>query len=162
MIAAWIARNFQDRDRLDCACKWQDRLGRPFTEKIEQRLLRANDLDEIWTRVWRLFCLVEPVLHSNTTYYEMQKRLASRAVLYSDLHKAVSLLAPSVKLGQRSDPAASENDGRQPTRVGHIIWVHMGHLRPARRGGVGCCLVRIPRPCHRDSQPRYSHTEVCP
>ena len=51
VIAAWIARNFQDRDRLDCACKWQDRLGRPFTEKIEQRLLRANDLDEIWTRV---------------------------------------------------------------------------------------------------------------
>ena len=55
MIAAWIARNFQDRDRLACACKWQDRLGRAFTEKIEHRLLHAKNLDDIWTRVWRLF-----------------------------------------------------------------------------------------------------------
>ena len=125
VIAAWTARNFQDRDRLDCACKWQDRLGRPFTEKIRQRLLHANDVDETWTRVWRLFCLVEPVSRPSAAYYEMQKRLASRAVLYSDLHKAVSLLAPSLKIGRRSDPAVSDNDGSQPTRVGDIVRVHM-------------------------------------
>ena len=46
VIAAWVARNFQDRDRLECACEWQERLGRPFTEKIEQRLLHAKSLDE--------------------------------------------------------------------------------------------------------------------
>ena len=125
VIAAWIARNFQERDRLDCACKWQDCLGRPFTEKIGQRLLHANDLDGIWTRVWRLFCLVEPVVRPNTAYYEMQKRLASRVVLYSDLHKAVRLLAPSLNLRRRSDPAVSENDGSQPIKVGDIVRAHM-------------------------------------
>ena len=125
VIAAWIARNFQDRDRLDCACKWQDCLGRPFTEKIGQRLLPGNDLDDIWARVWRLFCLVEPVVRPNTAYYEMQKRLASRVVLYSDLHKAVRLLAPSFHLRPRRDPAVTENDSSQPTRVGHICHAHM-------------------------------------
>ena len=85
VIAAWVARNFQDRDRLECACEWQERLGRPFTEKIEQRLLHAKGLDETWIRVWRLFCLVEPVLRSDTACYEMRERLVSGPVLYSDL-----------------------------------------------------------------------------
>ena len=125
VIAAWIARDFQDRERLECACEWQERLGSPFTEKIEQRLLHAEGLDEIWTRVWRLFCLVEPVLHSDTACYEMRERLASGAVLYSDLKKAVSLLAPRLELRRRSDPAVSENDGTQPTSVGKIVRAHM-------------------------------------
>ena len=125
VIAAWIARNFQDRDRLDCACKWQRRLGRPFTDRIGQQLRHANDLDETWTRVWRLFCLVEPVLRSDTACYEMRKRLASAAVLYSDIQKAVSLLAPRFELRRRSDPEVSETDGTQPTSVGKIVRAHM-------------------------------------
>ena len=125
VIAAWIARDFQDRDRLDCACKWQDCLHRPFTEKIGSRLLHANDLDDIWTRVWRLFCLVEPVVRSSTAHYEMQKRLASRVVLYNDLQEAVRLLAPGLNLRRRSDPAVGGDDGSQPTRVGHIVHAHM-------------------------------------
>ena len=96
VIAAWVARNFQDRDRLECACEWQERLDHPFTEKIEQRLLHAKGLDETWIRVWRLFCLVEPVLRSDTACYEMRGRLVSGPVLYSDLQKAVSLLAPDL------------------------------------------------------------------
>ena len=37
VISAWIAKNFEDSNRLECASEWQRRLGRPFTEKIEQR-----------------------------------------------------------------------------------------------------------------------------
>ena len=105
VIAAWVARNPQDHDRLECACEWQERLGRPFTEKIEQRVLRAEGLDEIWLRVWRLFCLVEPVLRSDTACYETREQLVSGPVLYSDLQKAVRLLAPRFKLRRRSGPA---------------------------------------------------------
>ena len=140
VIAAWIARNFQDRDRLDCACKWQDRLGRPFTEKIEQWLLHAKDLDEIWARVWRLFCLVKPVLHSDTACYAMQKRLTSSAVLYSDLHKAVGLLGPSLEIRRRSDPAVSENNGSQPTGVGEIV---QGHMAISDRHGAGDLVAAL-------------------
>ena len=125
VIAAWVARNFQDLNRLECACKWQGRLGRAFTDKIQQQLLYAEGLDETWIRVWRLFCLIEPVLRSDTACYEMRKRLVSGAVLYSDLKKGVSLLAPRLELRRRSDPAVGENDGRQPTSVAKIVRAHM-------------------------------------
>ena len=125
VIAAWVARNFQDLNRLECACKWQGRLGRPFTDKIEQRLLHAEGLDEIWTRVWRLFCLVEPVSRSDTACYEMRRRLASGVVLYSDLQKAVSLLAPRLEIRRRRGPAVSESDSSPPTRVREIVQAHM-------------------------------------
>ena len=36
VIAVWVSRNFQDRDRLGCAFEWQRRLGRLFTEEIER------------------------------------------------------------------------------------------------------------------------------
>ena len=143
VIAAWVARNFQGRGRLECACEWQERLGRPFTEKIEQRLLHAKGLDETWIRVWRLFCLVEPVLRSDTACYEMRKRLVSGPVLYSDLQKAVSLLAPRFKLRRRSDPAVGENSSRQPTSVGKIVLAHMASSDPHGAGELVDALCEM-------------------
>ena len=143
VIAAWVARNFQGRGRLECACEWQERLGRPFTEKIEQRLLHAKGLDETWIRVWRLFCLVEPVLRSDTACYEMRKRLVSGPVLYSDLQKAVSLLAPRFKLSRRSDPAVGENSSRQPTSVGEIVLAHMASSDPHGAGELVDALCEM-------------------
>ena len=143
VIAAWVAWNFQGRGRLECACEWQERLGRPFTEKIEQRLLHAKGLDETWIRVWRLFCLVEPVLRSDTACYEMRKRLVSGPVLYSDLQKAVSLLAPRFKLRRRSDPAVGENSSRQPTSVGKILLAHMASSDPHGAGELVDALCEM-------------------
>ena len=134
VIAAWVARDFQDRERLECACEWQERLGSPFTEEIEKRVLYAESLNEIWTRVWRLFCLVKTVSRSDAACYEMQRRLASGVVLHSDLQKAVSLLAPRLEIGRRGDPEVSENGGSQPTSVGEIVWAHMDTFN---RHGVG-------------------------
>ena len=143
VIAAWVARNFQGRGRLECACEWQERLGRPFTEKIEQRLLHAKGLDETWIRVWRLFCLVEPFLRSDTACYEMRKRLVSGPVLYSDLQKAVSLLAPRFKLRRRSDPAVGENSSRQPTSGGKIVLAHMASSDPHGAGELVDALCEM-------------------
>ena len=143
VIAAWVARNPQDQDRLECACEWQERLRRPFTEEIEQRVLRAEGLDEIWLRVWRLFCLVEPVLRSDTACYEMQRRLASGVVLHSDLQKAVSLLAPRLEIGRRGDPEVSENAGSQPTSVGEIVWAHMASSDPHGAGELVDALCKM-------------------
>ena len=134
VIAAWVARDFQDRERIECACEWQERLGSPFTEEIEKRVLYAESLNEIWTRVWRLFCLVKTVSRSDAACYEMQRRLASGVVLHSDLQKAVSLLAPRLEIGRRGDPEVSENGGSQPTSVGEIVWAHMDTFN---RYGVG-------------------------
>ena len=143
VIAAWVARNPQDHDRLECACEWQERLGRPFTEKIEQRVLRAEGLDEIWLRVWRLFCLVEPVLRSDTACYEMREQLVSGPVLYSDLQKAGRLLAPRFKLRRRSGPAVVGNGSRQPTSVGEIVQAHMASSDPHGAGELVDALCKM-------------------
>ena len=143
VIAAWVARNPQDHDRLECACEWQERLGRPFTEAIEQRVLRAEGLDEIWIRVWRLFCLAEPVLRSDTACYEMRERLVSGPVLYGDLQKAVRLLAPRFKLRRRSDPVVVGNGSRQPTSVGGIVQAHMASSDPHGAGELVDALCEM-------------------
>ena len=106
-------------------------------------MLHAKGLDETWIRVWRLFCLVEPVLRSDTACYEMRKRLVSGPVLYSDLQKAVSLLAPRFKLSRRSDPAVGENSSRQPTSVGEIVLAHMASSDPHGAGELVDALCEM-------------------
>ena len=125
VISSWVAKDFQDRERFGCALEWQKRLGQPFTERIEQRLLHADGLDEIWTRVWRLFCLVEPVKRNDPIYYATRERLASGVVLDSDLRKAVSLLAPKLVLsGGHWEPG--EASASQPIlRLGDILRARM-------------------------------------
>ena len=113
VISSWIAKDLQDRERFGCALEWQKRLGQPFTEKIERRLLHAEGLDKTWTRVWRLFCLVEPVHRNDLTYYATQKRLGSGVVLDSDVRKAVSLLAPRLVLSSE-DRNPNEESNSQP------------------------------------------------
>ena len=126
VIADWVAQNFQDRDRLECACEWQRRLGRPFTDKVERRLTqRAGDLEEAWHRVWRLFCLAEPVERHDLAYRAAQKQLMSGVVLDSDLRKAVSLLAPRLELRSRRREFLDYNGSQPVVRLSDLLWLRM-------------------------------------
>ncbi|MYK02393.1 MAG: hypothetical protein F4037_10645, partial [Gemmatimonadales bacterium] len=125
VISSWVAKDWQNRDRLECALEWQARLGQPFTEKIEQRLLHVKGLDEIWIRVWRLFGLAEPVERDNLAYWEMRERLASGVVLYSDLRKTVSLLAPRLMLNRSHHELREENAGQLSQKLGDIVLPRM-------------------------------------
>ena len=127
VIAVWVSRNFQDRDRLRCAFEWQRRLGRLFTEEIERqlRLQYAAGLDETWVRAWRLFYLVEPLVSQNRLFYETRQRLESGTVLYSDLRKTVSLLAPRLVLSQSQHELREDNGSEPIRRLGDIVWTKM-------------------------------------
>ena len=136
VIASWIAKDFQDRGRFGCALEWQKRLGQRFTEKIEERLLHAEGLDQTWTRVWRLFCLVEPVHRNDPIYYATRKRLGSGVVLDSDLRKAVSL--PCTKIRTKHLPSEAQRRERQsadPPASRRFEGTH-GHYRSAQCTGV--------------------------
>ena len=127
VIAVWVSRNFQDRDRLGCAFEWQRRLGRLFTEEIEWQLRRQYEagLDETWVRAWRLFYLVEPLVHQNRLFYETRRRLESGTVLYSDLRKTVSLLAPRLVLSQSQHELREDNGSEPIRRLGDIVRTKM-------------------------------------
>ena len=144
VIAVWIAKNFQSRERLKCACEWQRRLGRPFTENVKKRLIPAEDFNEIWMRVWRHFCLVEPVQSDAIVYYEMKKRLMSCVVLDSDLQKAVSLLAPKLELSPSHRELRNDNDSQQIKRLSDIVWSRMEISDPDSAEELICTLCAMP------------------
>lgn len=110
VIAGWIARDFEDPVRLECACEWQRRLGSSFTAAVEQRLLNRDNVNRIWLRMWRIFCLVDPPIELSKKVHEATRRLKSDVTVYGDLERAVRLLAPALVL--------DENDSEtiQPVR----------------------------------------------
>ncbi len=125
VIADWVSQDFQDRDRFEFACEWQRRLKRLFTEHISQRLVQTQGLDETWTRIWRLFCLAEPVPDDDQAYYATKKRLTSAVVLDSDLRKAVGLLAPRLVLSQSYRESREQNESQPIRRLADIVWPRM-------------------------------------
>lgn len=94
LIAAWIAKDWQDAVRFECALEWQFRFGDTFTEMVRRFLHIEGSLEKIWIHVWRFFFLVEPFIHGNMAYHNLQQRLTSGVVFDSDLQEAVNLLAP--------------------------------------------------------------------
>ncbi len=126
VFANWVARKFKDRARLRAACEWQRRLGRPFTEKIEQNLLHADGLTESWTRIWRMFCLAEPIQSPDLDYYRIRRRIDSGVILDSDLNAAVKLLKPALNLDARLLPDHIEEEkGGATQKLSDIVRVRM-------------------------------------
>ncbi len=144
IIPAWITKDFKNPERFECARDWQERLGRAFTEKIGERLHNANDLDEVWTGVWRLFCLGDSVRRDTSVYYRTKKQLASGIVLDSDLKRAVNLLAPRLVLHRRRHELYEE-DGSQPIRrLSDLVSVQMKLLDRYRANELVDALSEIP------------------
>lgn len=97
LIGTWVVRRLKDRATIECACDWQRRFGHRFTEAIKKQLvLHIDGLDEVWTRAWRLFCLLGADCTSDPLF--VKKKLGSGSVLDSDLVEAVDLIVPKLTL----------------------------------------------------------------
>ena len=145
VIASWIARDFEDRNRLRCACEWLRRLGRPFTEKIEQQLRQTETLTETWTRIWRLFCVARPIQHHDPQYYWIRRRIESGIVLDSDLHAAVNLLSPVLDLNARIVPNRLEADnGMAAEKLSDIVWARMAISDQAAATELVDLIIALP------------------
>ena len=120
VIAAWIARNFEDRARLECASEWQRRLGSSFTAAVERRLLSHNNVDRTWLRMWRLVCGIDPPIIDLWKEIDIAtRRLKSDVTVDGDLEGAVRLLAPSLVLEKKQQRI-------QPIkRLSDIFWTRM-------------------------------------
>ena len=118
VIAGWIARNFEDRARLECASEWQRRLGSSFTAAVERLLLSHNNVDRTWLRMWLLVCGVDPPIELGKKIDLATRHLKSDVTVYGDLERAVRLLAPSLVLEkqQRIQPIK---------RLSDVFWTRM-------------------------------------
>ena len=144
IIPAWIAKDFKNAERFECACEWQERLGRALTEKIEERLHNANDLDEVWTGVWRLFCLADSVRRDTPVYYRTKKQLGSGIVLDSDLQRAVNLVAPRLILHRRRHELYEEDGSHPIRRLSDLASVQMKLLDRYRANELVDALSEMP------------------
>ena len=145
IIAEWVAMKFEDRSRLECALEWQGRLGISFVENIERRLLRTDGMDETWVRIWRLFCLVEPVEKYDAAFYETQELLAKDVVLDRDLRKAVRVLAPRLELNRSIRGLEDADAGKPVTRLADVVWPHMGTPDPSGAQQLIESLCAVPK-----------------
>lgn len=89
-------------------------------------MLNAKGLTEGWTRIWRIFCLAEPIQRHNLDYYRIRRRIESGIILDSDLRAAVNLLKPVLDLDSRLLPGHLEEEGGQETKkLSDIVRVSM-------------------------------------
>ena len=118
LIAAWVAQDFQDLGRLECACEWQPKLGHAFTSSILQHFLSADGVAENWVHIWRYFCLAAPGPRDDADFYQAEKQLAGPVVLDRDLIDAVRLLAPRLVL----EPSFREFNAEKPVeRLADVV-----------------------------------------
>ena len=126
IIADWVAKKFEDRGRLECALEWQGRLGPSFIENIKLRLRQMHGMDETWVRIWRLFCLVEPVEGYDAASFRTQEWLASGVTLDSDLREAVRVLAPRLELNRKIRELEESDANKPAARLADVVWPRMG------------------------------------
>jgi hypothetical protein len=145
--AAWAGKDFCHKDRFRAALTWNAKLGKSFRSQLTFKLSQAAELSEPWRLAWRLMSISEPrTLDWDDRSYALQRELANRPVLYSDLQKAVHLLSPDLVL----EPNRSELYGLPPPdppeRLADLVWTN---LRLADRGGEAELievLLKAPEP----------------
>ena len=123
VISAWIARDFTDRQRLDLAVEWQNRLGRPFIDDLDRRFRQAKDVPPFWSRIWRLVALARPERRewSEDNGYLVKQRLESGLVLDADLCRAVAVIAPTLSLRAHYRGFGMQEPEREPRRLGDLV-----------------------------------------
>lgn len=136
VVPAWIARNFTDRARFLTAVEWQERLGRPFTERLSNRLRAGGALAPGWRKAWRQLTYATPARPDvfEDHVYSLKAKLESGLVLEEDVRRAISMLTPVLSLRRpfRFDDDGGDGDSRgddpgaDPRRLGDLARVDFG------------------------------------
>ena len=106
IIAAWVAQDFKNRARLECAIEWKRVFGRRLTDRIERESRLVESMNATWTHVWRLYFSDMTDEQQQGDHYRARLRLLGQVVLDSDLRNAVHLLKPVVEMRVDYRPAA--------------------------------------------------------
>lgn len=99
VIPAWIARNFEDRQRFTIAVEWHAILGRDFLSRLDQRLRQAPPASSFWHKAWRILLSAGPTERVGNgdfdeNAYALKQKLESGLILDGELAQSVALLAP--------------------------------------------------------------------
>lgn len=100
VISAWIAQNFEDRQRFATAVEWHTIIGRDFVLRLEQRLRQTPPKSTFWLKAWRLLLSVGPTGQAGNfdeKGHALRHKLKSGIVLHGEIAQSVALLAPKLE-----------------------------------------------------------------
>lgn len=127
VIPAWIARNFEDRQRFMIAVEWHAILGYDFLSRLDQRLRQAPPASSFWLKAWRILFSAGPAERAgdfDENAYALKQKLESGLILDGELAQSVNLLAPM--LVARRPWRLHEEDGDEVTEA---VDAEAGELR---------------------------------
>ncbi|MEH6834307.1 SIR2 family protein [Falsihalocynthiibacter arcticus] len=125
VIAAWIARDPQSADNYKLAVSWLTRLGTPFADEVDRRLLQAEDLPALWIRAWRILTKSAPEAVRNfdiVPVHSMMKRLRGPLLLNMDIHEAIGLLTPKLRIEPNRSYFYGGKAPNVPLRLSDLAW----------------------------------------
>lgn len=139
--AAWLAKDFQNRDRFQAALIWNPNFGKLFRSQLSFRLDQAKELPELWSLAWRLVVISEPqTLDMDERSFALQRELVKSPVFYSDLRKAVRLLSPRLVLEPNQSELYGASPSDPPLRLADLV---RANLRVVDRGGEAELIGRL-------------------
>ncbi|RBO90442.1 SIR2 family protein [Pseudochrobactrum asaccharolyticum] len=102
VIASWVARNFEDRQRYMVAIEWSNILESDFLAKLDQFLRQTPSVSPFWLKLWRLLFLTKPDSHVGHRIFdrgalELKHAFGSGLILDRELTQAIALLTPVLK-----------------------------------------------------------------
>lgn len=135
VIPAWIARNFEDRQRFTSAVEWHAVLGRDFLGRLDQLLRQNPPPSPFWVKAWRVLLSSRP--SERTSFgefderaYAGKQRLESGLILDAELAQSVSLLVPTLvarrpfRIRDDENEAAEDEEPAQ-LRLSDIVAVNL-------------------------------------
>ncbi len=121
VIPAWIARNFEDRQRFLTAVEWHAILGRDFLSRLDQRLRQSPPASPFWLKAWRILLSTSLGERAGAgefdeNAYALKQKLESGLILDGELAQAVALVAPVLiaRPPRRLDVEGEEDEVAEP------------------------------------------------
>jgi len=121
VIPAWIARNFEDRQRFTVAVEWHAILGCDFLSRLDKRLGQAPPASPFWLKAWRILLAAGPAERTgdfDENTYALKQKLASGLILDGELAQSVTLLTPI--LVARRPSRLQEQDGDEVAEAAEL------------------------------------------
>ncbi|NMX50132.1 SIR2 family protein [Pseudomonas veronii] len=148
IVATWLSRDFESVHRFRLAITWLERFGEPFANVITSRISQANNLPEFWVRAWRLLAISQPrrdMILENQSYMT-QNRLRGSVVLNADLHLAVRLLTPILRLKANFYTPHKNPELNSPDQLTDLFWPNWTVQDMDGAKGIIDALIAVPQP----------------
>lgn len=120
VISAWVAQDFESRQRFATAVEWHKVLGRKLLARLDNRLWQNAPTSPIWLKAWQLLFSAKRVERiefggSDRSLYSNKRKLESGLVLEADLAKSVAMCSPSIIVKDRPWAKRDEDDAKDAT-----------------------------------------------